>query len=445
MIGFMPSIYPDELVYSWFCRYFVHSGYSANKMALADLLYNRHCNPSKEFIGHLNPEMEQIIKKMYPIEELILYHTMFPQYARFIGQAQKKNAIFRLGSDFCDPHLLFSILPRNPADTYLKYCPLCAEEDRKLYGEAYWHRRHQIRNMDVCTRHECRLKSSGIPAKSEQCFTLNPAEIIVQDVQPRPAENPLELEFAAYMEEIFDAPVDFEDDTAVSSILYAGIQGTKYMASTGRVRNTRLLADDMQEFFNKAGLDDTASYYQIQRTLLGSRSDFSIVSQIAFFLGMPVESLVKPLLTEEQIQQSARCPKEPIPEDWNLYDEEMALVVEQAAHDIYYGNINSMGRPERISERLINRHAGLPDHRLENMPRCREILHKYEETYAQHWARRMVWAYEKLRAERKGSPFYWCDIRKLTGIKKKNFPQISPCLEQFTDRDTADAIRNLLA
>ncbi|MDE6055386.1 MAG: TniQ family protein [Lachnospiraceae bacterium] len=102
MIGFMPSIYSDELVYSWFCRYFVHAGYTANKMALEDLLYNRHCNPSKEFIGHLNPEMEQVVKGMYSIEELILKHTMFPQYARFIGSEQKKNAILHLEHDFCD-------------------------------------------------------------------------------------------------------------------------------------------------------------------------------------------------------------------------------------------------------------------------------------------------------------------------------------------------------
>ncbi|HBI60962.1 MAG TPA: hypothetical protein DDY31_07095 [Lachnospiraceae bacterium] len=114
MIGFMPAIYPDELVYSWFCRYYVHSGYSANKMALNDLLYNRHCNPSKEFIGHS-----------------------------------------------------------------------------------------------------------------------------------------LELGFAAYMEKIFDSPVDFENDIPVSAILYFGMEGTKYMSGTGRVRNTRLLADDMMEFFSQ--------------------------------------------------------------------------------------------------------------------------------------------------------------------------------------------------
>lgn len=447
MTGFMPTIYPDELVYSWFCRYYVHSGYSANKMALEDLLYNRHCSPSKEFIGHLNPEMERTVKRMYPMKKLIFGHTMFPQYARFIGTEQKKNAILHLEHDFCDAHHLFAILPRSEGDKYLKYCPLCVEDDRKLYGETYWHRKHQLRNMSVCTKHKCRLENSGVPAKSEQCFTLDPAETAVKEVQARPAENPLELEFAFYMEEIFDASMDLENNIPVSAILYFGMEGTKYMSVTGRTRNTKLLADDMVEYYGKIGLNDTASYFQIQRTLLGSRSDFSIVCQTAFFLGMPAGKLVRPELSEEQIlkEKNARYPgKDGCPEDWKRYDEEMLPAVEQAARDIYYGNINSSGRPERISERLIKRYAGLPNHRLGNMPRCREVLRKYEETYAQHWARRMVWAYKKLCDEGGGKPVYWSDIRRLTGIKKKNFSIISPCLEEFTDRDMADAIRNLL-
>ncbi|MDE7203162.1 MAG: hypothetical protein K2O91_14950 [Lachnospiraceae bacterium] len=279
------------------------------------------------------------------------------------------------------------------------------------------------------------------------CFTLNPAETALQDMQAEPIKNHLELEFATYMEKVFDAYMDMENDIPVSAILYFGMEGTKYLSATGRVRNTQQLASDIQNYFDKIGLVDIASYHQIQRTLLGDRFDFSIVCQIAFFLGISIDSLVRPVLTGEQLikEKSARCPKkEDCPEDWDKYDREMVPIVEQAARDIYYGNINATGRPERISERLINRFAGLPAHRLENMPLCQKILCQYKESYAQHWARRMVWAYKKLQHERGERPVYWVDIRKLAGIKKKNFPIISPCLEEFTDKDTADAIRNLL-
>lgn len=447
MIGFMPEIYPDELIYSWFCRYLVHSGYSANKMALNDLLFNRHCNPSKEFIGHLNPEMEQIINKMYPIERLVLEHTMFPQYARFIDCQKKREALYHLGHEFCDAHHLFSILPRCDGDQYLKYCPLCMAEDRKRYGEAYWHRQHQLRSLRVCVKHKCRLEDSLIPAKSDHVFVLDPAEDALQAREVRQAENPLELEFASYITDIFEAPIDFNEETQISSILYFGMKDTKYMSTTGRTRNSRMFAEDMAEFYNKIGMGDTAGYYQIQRTLLGNCYDFLVVSQIAFFLGIPVENLVRPNLSREQLQaeKEARCPqKEECPKDWAQYDVEMLPIVEQFAHDVYHGDAGDGGRPGKVSEKLLYKMVGLPSHRLENMPKCREVLNRYSETYGENWARRAVWAYLKLKQGRGGLPIYWSDIRRLAGFKKKNFHLILPYLEKHSNQETADAIRAMV-
>lgn len=446
MIGFMPVIYPDELIYSWFCRYYVHSGYPTNRMALEDILYNRHNNPSKEFLGHLNPEMEQLIKSMYPIDDLILEHTMFPQYARFMECSKKKDALYRLGHDFCDAHQLLSISPRSEGDKFLKYCPLCVADDRKQYGETYWHRKHQIRNMNVCTKHKCRLVKSTIPAKSEQSFTLDPAETVVHDAMFKPAVNSLEIEFASYMEQVFEAPMDLENDISISTILFYGMEGTKYMSSTRKTRNTQMLTDDIQKYYREIGLNEVASVYQIQRTLLGNRSDFSVVCQIAFYLGISIDNLFHPMLSEEQIlsEQETKCSKEETPRDWKQYDEDMVPIIEKVAYDIYHGNINDTGRPERVSERLIYKYAGLASHRLENMPNCREVLSRYKETYAQNWTRRLVWAYKKVKIEKEGKAVFWCDIREISGVKKKNADVIIPLLDQYADKTTADAIRLLI-
>lgn len=446
MIGFMPVIYPDELVYSWFCRYFVHSGYTANKMALADLLYNRHCNPSKEFIGHLNPEMEQVIKGMYPIDELILEHTMFPEYARFIGASKKKDAFYHMGHVFCDAHKLFSILPRGRGDQCLKYCPLCAAEDRGRYGEAYWHRKHQIRGMAVCVRHKCQLRNSRISAKSEQTFTLDSAETVIEDGGMVLVDDSAMLGYASYLEGVFDAAIDLEDDIPISTILYFGMDASPYISSTGKTRNTKMLADDMQKYYAGIGLEDIASMYQIQRTLLGSRSDFSVVCQIAYYLKMSIDSLVSPSLSKEQIVlgQTARPPKGDVPEDWNAYDAEMLPVLEEAARSIYNGSANKLGRPGKVTDRLLYQASGVPPHRLENMPRCREMLIKYDETYGENWARRLIWAYRKYEDENGVKPPCWSDIRETSGVKKKNVDQAVPYLEKFADMETAESIRKLI-
>lgn len=445
MIGFLPEIYPDELVYSWFCRIFIHSGYPTSKAFLGELLFNRHCNPSKEFIGHLNPEMEQEIIKIYPMKELVLEHTMFPQYARFIGPENKKNALHRLTNDFCDAHHLFSILPRDGGDQYLKYCPLCMVEDRKIYGEAYWHRTHQIRNMPVCTKHKCRLENSSVAARSSQSFILEPAEIALVEGEVRQDIESLELEFASYMEEIFQEPVDFGGSVPASAILYAGMEGTKYLKSTGRVRNTQLLADGMQDYFKEIHIKDIASIYQIQRTLSGQRTDFSIVTQIAFFLGIPAHGLLHPRLSKEQVQKSqdARCPKGDIPGDWDSYDERMLPVMGQTARDIYQGNLDGMGRPGRVTERLLCRAVGISPHRLGNMPKCRGVLEKYEESYEENWARRLAWAYGKLKVEKEGK-VYWSDLRRVSGVKRERAGKALPYLKGHAGRGMGEEITALV-
>lgn len=444
MISYLPEIYPDELAYSWFCRYYVHTGCLTHKAALNNILSSRHDNPSKEFLGHINPDMLTAIQRMYPINEVILHHTMYPQYARFIPQKQKKDALYHIGFDFCDVHHLFPILPRCERDLYLKYCPVCADEDRKQYGEAYWHRVHQIRNMRICVKHNCRLVNSSVVAKSEQTFTLCPAESYITVQNPAIETDPLQIAFAKYLTDVFDAPMDLVRDIPTSAVLYYGMENTKYIKSTGKTRYTKLLAEDMNNYYTRLDISNIASMSQIQRVLLGERFDFSVICQIAFYLGMDVETLTNPMLTEAQIEQeqSTHYMANRPAIDWAIYDAETAPILERVARSIYDGTASEIGRPERVSEKIIYREMGLPGHRLEILPKCKAVFDKYTESYEENWARRIVWGYNKLSAN--GMPFYWCDIRQLTGVKKKNIEKIIPLIPKHTDRHTADMIIALI-
>lgn len=446
MIAYLPEIYPDELVYSWFCRFYVHAGYISHKMALQDILYKKCNNLSKEFIGHLNPEMEKMIKQLYSIDELIIQHTMFPQYARFIPLKQKKIALYHIGYDFCDVHHLFTVLPRTESEQNLRYCPLCMKEDRDIYGEAYWHRKHQIRTVHICTKHKCMLTDSGITAKSNQTFTLFPAETSVKDAEIRYTENPLEIAYIKYLSDIFNAPIDFENNTPINTIFYHFMSRTKYLKSSGKTRYTKQLADDMNVYYKDMGLNEAASIYQIQRTLLGKGFEFSVICQIAFFLGMRVKELAEPVLTDKQIEQerNSHFMKDVKSIEWKAYDEETVPMLEKVVSDIYYGKASETGRPERVSERAIYRELGLSKYRLENMPKCQAILKKYAESYSEHYARRILWAYQKLKTEKKDMPVYWSDIRHLAGVKKKNIDRVIPYLEKYTDADTVERIKELL-
>lgn len=446
MIAYLPEIYPDELVYSWFCRYYIHTGCITHKMAFQEILYARCNNPSKEFIGHLNPATAELIQRLFVMDDFIIKHTMYPQYARFIPLTEKKKALYHIGYDFCDAHHLFAILPRTPADSHLKYCPLCVKEDREIYGETYWHRKHQIRNMSICTKHKCLLVDSIVTAKSEQAFTLNSAEITVEIKEVQYPNNPLQVAFCEYMEAVFDAPVDLAKDIPISTVLYHGMSKTKYMKQSGKSRYTKQFVEDMQSYYKNIGVGSIASMSQIQRVLLQDRFDFSVICQIAFFLNMTVDELTAPTLTNEQIEQEQQSHyirnREPI--DMAVYDEETAPVLESLAHDIYTGVASGIGRPERVSEKLIYRELGLPQHRLEVMSKCKAIIEGYSEPYEECWARRLIWAYDKLTTERNGTSFYWSDMRKISGVKKKNIDRVIPYLPKHTDRKTADAIIEII-
>lgn len=445
MIVYMPTIYPDELVYSWFCRYYVHSGCFSHKMALQELYCKKSDYLSKEFIGNLNNEAREQINKIYSLDKLVLDHTMYPQYARFIPLAEKRKALYHLGHDSCDVHYLFPVLPRNDGERYLRFCPLCVKDDRETYGEAYWHRKHQIRNMGICTRHKCRLMESSVPAKSEQSFTFCPAENYVYSSEVVSANDPMVIRYAEYLDMAFDAPMDFDNNIPISSILYNGMSRTKYLKPSGRSRYTKMLAEDINKFYENMDLCNIVSMYQIQRILLGSLSEFSAICQIAFFLEMKPEELTAPSLTAEQIkqEQDSHYMRNTAPVDWELLDRETAPVLEKVVKAVYDGTANEKGRPERVSEKLVYREMNLLGHQLENMPQCKAIFEKYMESYPETWARKIIWAYKKLEEE--GKPFCWTDIRKISGVKKKNLQEVVPYLMKHTDDDTVKRVMILAA
>lgn len=171
-----------------------------------------------------------------------------------------------------------------------------------------------------------------------------------------------------------------------------------------------------------------------------------VICQIAFFIGIPVEELIFPKLTDEEIEEekSSHAIKYSSSVNWEQYDIEIASQLKILAHDIYTGADSKIGRPERVSERLIYKRLKIPSHRLSKMPRCKVILKEYEETFQETWARKLIWAYEILKMKRGKGEFYWCDIRQLSGVKKKYFEDVIPYLEEWADEDTVKELVTLV-
>ena len=291
MIAYLPTIYPDELAYSWFCRYYVHSGSLTHKMALNDLFSKRSDSLNKEFVGNLNSEARKRIQKIMSIEELVLSHTMFPQYARFIPN--KKEAIEKLiNNGAVDVHNVFTVLPRENDDRFLKYCPLCVKKDREQYGETYWHMVHQIRGMSVCTKHGCKLYPSDVSAISYNSFSFQPAEFSVDENATVISADEKLLDYSCYIAEVFNIPLDFEENTPISATFHKALKSQDYMK--GIQRKVQQLTEDMSDFYSKLNVYNISSFNQVQRVLHGAYNEFSVVCQLAYFLKIPIWELMLP-------------------------------------------------------------------------------------------------------------------------------------------------------
>lgn len=56
----------------------------------------------------------------------------------------------------------------------LRFCSHCVEEDRRQFGECYWHRVHQIPGGEVCPSHSTFLQTSSVPIHNQR----NPYEYV---------------------------------------------------------------------------------------------------------------------------------------------------------------------------------------------------------------------------------------------------------------------------
>ena len=76
----------------------------------------RYVNPDTEFVNELRPEVKELVIKHCGMENLILGHTMFSSYGRFLPDAKKQEA-YRALLDMNGNFNNLLILAQNPSDS----------------------------------------------------------------------------------------------------------------------------------------------------------------------------------------------------------------------------------------------------------------------------------------------------------------------------------------
>ena len=242
-----------------------------------------------EFINQLDKNARELLTRKIPMENVVLFHTMFP-CARFVPQARKSAALQSMAAQEGDAHNLLPI-SKSKEPRYLKYCPVCALEDRDRYGEAFWRRTALLRKMDVCAVHKCRLKNTNIEITGKQSARPYIAEVEIKNMEPESVKDGLELQFAQYLTNVFQRPIEMDNTVGIGEFLNSKLEGTKYLSTRGKMRNVTLLFNDFMEFYRELPNQGITKLSQMQKIFTGYRWDFYEVCQIAFFLNLHARTL----------------------------------------------------------------------------------------------------------------------------------------------------------
>lgn len=168
MIGFFPDPYPDELLYSICARYQDRVKYQNSQTTMSELFGYKDAAATIDFPKRLNYLVKALPQgHHYTVEQLINNHTLLPFYSPFCPQErvhlvrEHMKGEKRFAIHF---HLGVLSIPRN---TWMRFCPLCAADDKRQFGEYYWHRLHQVPGVEVCPIHTVFLEESNVRIREQ--------------------------------------------------------------------------------------------------------------------------------------------------------------------------------------------------------------------------------------------------------------------------------------
>ncbi len=190
MISCFPDPYPDELLYSICARYSDRMQYPSKQSVVKELFGDKRIGARIELPGHLNDLVTALPpESYYTVDRLIDNHTLLPFFSPFFppelislvrdemrGSSQQLSYA-HLGLLAGHIHLF----------TYLRFCPLCVQEDKKQFGECYWHRLHQASGVEICPIHQVSVINSRVLKRNGgKTGTFISAEKAISEIKPYP-------------------------------------------------------------------------------------------------------------------------------------------------------------------------------------------------------------------------------------------------------------------
>ncbi|MBH8578270.1 TniQ family protein [Nostocaceae cyanobacterium CENA369] len=199
MLSFFPTLYPDELLYSALARYHIRSGNKTFKQTDLELFgYSSQQLCKVTLTNNLNYLVKNLsLFSQLTVSDLLQNHTLYPFYASFLIPQQAWQLQDSMRKKLGGSILEVAKVANHPTDNstkFLKFCPVCLEQDTQKYGEPYWHRIHQIPGILVCPTHRVVLHDSSVAVDSKgiHYYAASPENCLTNQNQVKYADNTVE-------------------------------------------------------------------------------------------------------------------------------------------------------------------------------------------------------------------------------------------------------------
>ena len=264
MIGFFPEPYPEELLYSLCARYTERVGYPNKKTTAEDLFGGIGLSAIVDFPSNI----DNLISVLPPghcfsVDGIIDHHTLFPFFEPFLPAARAKLVRKEMRSasqNYLTARTGVKVRQIQPL-VYLRFCSDCVIEDRKKYGETYWHRLPQIAGINVCPDHECFYSDTGIKFGRESSAFFIPADSIIKEntpeyLNPNSKDHRILLKMANDARWLLSRNKPAIKTETIRFRYYNSLLKKGFAYYNGRIKNSRFL-DAFNEYFSVRLLEDT--------------------------------------------------------------------------------------------------------------------------------------------------------------------------------------------
>lgn len=436
MIPYIPQIYEDELIYSYLARFYVKSGYTTYT-DIAKLLYNdAHVRPDVDFLNAYTDFAKSILLRDQSVDDVIMKHTMFPFYGRF-SEYNRRNASYKRLALLNSNRNNVPLPKRKSESRHLRYCPMCVREDRERYGETYWHRIHQVVEINVCAIHSCNLIAGDIEVSGKVSPNLETAELNAEKTScVKICDDDTKIRLSRYVSAVGLSNPDLVNRVSVGDFLSYKVKDTKYMQ--GKQRKITLLYNDFMKYYESLENNRFNESWQLEKVFTRDRTNIVEVCMLAMFLNIPPNELC------DMHMPGNRCTAEKKrvgnvgggkKVDWERIDNETLPLVWEVISELK----SAPGRPQKITKNKIEKMLGLPSKRIDYLPKCKRLIDENHLTQNGYRAIEITWAAKHLIDN--NITFNLKHLRNLTNIRKTD---LISCLSYIDDKDIREKIEGVL-